>query len=199
MTRRRWFALGGILVIALILAFPLQDVIRKTVIVPLAYLWWALGVLYRSVPQVVVWILLIVLITLMLMGSFASDRRRKPREELKMKPSPGQVEGLAAGLVKMRRGTYYKWQVANRLGRLARDFLIQRGDRANSKDLSPLGGRDWGPSGPVDAYLETGLHGSFADFPNQPWRFRPPEPTPLDIDVKEVVEFLESQIKRSSS
>jgi len=194
MTRRRWLALGGVVVIALILAFPLQDVIRTTVVVPLAYLWWAVGVLYQSIPQVVVWILLIVLISLMLMGSFASDRMRKPPEDPKIKPAPGQVEGLAENLVKMRAGTYYKWQVANRLGRLARDFLIQRGDRFSTKDLSPLSGHDWQPSAKVDAYLETGLYGSFSDFPNQPWRFRPPEPTPFDIDVEEVVEFLESQM-----
>jgi hypothetical protein len=187
--------LGGVVVIALILAFPLQDVIRKTVVVPLAYLWWALGVLYRSIPQVVVWIVLIVLISLMLMGSFASDRKRKPSEDPKIKPAPGQIERLAKNLVKMRRGTYYKWKVANQLGRLARDFLILRGDRAGTKDLSPLIGHDWQPSAQVDAYLDTGLHGSFADYPNQPWRFGPPEPTPLDIDVEEVVEFLESQIQ----
>jgi hypothetical protein len=195
MTSRRWLALGGVVVIALILAFPLRDVIRKTIIVPLAYIWWALGVLYQSFPQVVIWILLMVVITFMLLGSLTGIRLRTPREKLKAKPVLGQVEALAEGLDKIRRGTYYKWQIANRLGRLARDFLIQRGDRADVKDLSPLSGRDWLPSKPVDAYLDTGLHGSFADFPNQPWRFRPPEPTPLDIDVEEAVEFLESQIK----
>ena len=194
MTRGRWLTLGGVLVIALILAFPLQDVIRKTVIVPLAYLWWVLGVLYHSIPQVVVWILLIVIIALMLTGSFVEGRKRKPPEEPRIKPSSGQVEGLAVNLVKMRKGTYYKWQVANRLGRLARDFLIQRGERAGTRDLSPLSGHAWQPSAPIDAYLDTGLRGSFADYPNRFWRFRPPEPTPLDIDVVEVVEFLEAQI-----
>jgi Ca2+/Na+ antiporter len=197
-TRRRWITLSGVVIIALILAFPLQDVIRKTVVVPLAYLWWALGVLYQSIPQVVIWILLIVLIALMLMGSFASDRKRNPPDDPKVKPPPGQVQGLTKNLVKMRRSTYYKWKVANQLGRLARDFLILRGDRASTKDLSPLTGRDWQPSEPIDAYLDTGLHGSFADFPNQPWSFRRPEPTPLDIDVEEVVKFLESQINVNS-
>ncbi len=191
--------LGGVVVITLILAFPLQDVIRKTVVVPLAYLWWVLGVLYHSIPQVVVWILLIVLISLMLMGSFASDRQRKRPEDPKIKPASGQVEGLADNLGKMRRSTYYRWKVANQLGRLARDFLILRGDRAGTKDLSPLTGRDWQPSAPIDAYLDTGLRGSFADFPNQPWRFRSPEPTPLDIDVEEVVNFLKSQIQMRST
>jgi len=194
-TRRRWLTLGGMVLIAIILAFPLQDMIRKTVIVPLAYLWWALGVLYKSFPQIVVWILLVILIAFTLLGSLSTGRKRKPREELKVKPVQGQIEGLATGLVKMRNGTYYKWQVANRLGRLARDFLIQRGDRATTRDLSPLSGHDWHPSPPVDAYLDTGLRGSFADFPTSYWSFKPPEPTPLDIDVNEVVEFLESQIK----
>jgi hypothetical protein len=135
----------------------------------------------------------------MLLGSLTNNRKRIPSEEPRAKPELGQVETLAEGLVKMRRGTYYKWKVANRLGRLAREFLIQRGDRAKTRDLGPLIGRDWHPSQPVDAYLETGLHGSFADFPNQSWRFRPPEPTPLDIDVEEVVEFLESQIRTNKT
>ena len=194
MTRRRWLTLAGAVGIALILAFPLQDVIRKTIILPLAYLWWALGVLYRSFPQVVVWVVLVILIAFTLFGSLTSDRKRIPREEPKVKLPPGQVEGLAQNLVKMHRGTYYKWQVANRLGRLARDFLILRGDLANTKDRSPLTGYNWHPTEPVDAYLDTGLRGSFADFPNPRWPFGQPEPTPLDMDVNEVVEFLEGKI-----
>ena len=95
-TRRRWLTLGGVGVITLILAFPLQDVIRKTVIIPLAYLWWALGVLYHSIPQIVVWILLIILISLVFMGSFASDRKRTRREDLKPVAPIGQIEGLSS-------------------------------------------------------------------------------------------------------
>lgn len=198
MTRKRWLTLGGVVVIALILAFPLQDVIQKVLIVPLAYLWWALGVLYRSFPQVVVWILLVILITFLLLGSLAGKRKRISREEKKARPAIGQIELLAANLNKMRKGTYYKWQVANQLGRLARDFLIQRGDRARTRDISPLSGNDWYPPAHIDAYLDTGLRGSFADYPNQPWPFRRPEPTPLDIDVNDAVEFLESQIRSNS-
>jgi hypothetical protein len=199
MTRRRWITIGGVIVIALLLAFPLQDVIRKTVIVPLAYIWWAIGVLYQSFPQVVVWILLVILVAFTLISSLTTNTKRFKREEPKTKPSLGKVENLADGLDKMRHGTYYKWQVAHRLGRLARDFLILRGDRANTKDLSPLTGRDWHPSQPVDDYLDTGLHGSFADFPTSRVPFKQPEPTPLDLDVKEAVVFLEGQIKTNST
>jgi len=195
MTRRRWIAMGGVVVIALILAFPLQDVIRKTVIVPLAYLWWALGVLYRSFPQAVVWILLIILIAFILLGSLSSNVKSVNRDENKQKSILGKVEGLAEGLVKMQRGNYYKWQIAHRLGRLARDFLIQRGDRTSTKDHSPLTGRDWHPSKAVDAYLEAGLNGSFADYPNPTWLFSSPQTTPLDLDVIEAVKYLESQME----
>jgi len=194
MTRRRWLTLGAAVGIALILAFPLQEVVRKTVILPLAYLWWALGVLYHSFPQVVVWVVLVILIAFTLLGSLTSDRKRILREEPRVKPPLGPVEGLAQNLVKMRRGVYYKWQVANRLGRLARDFLILRGDRSDTKERSPLTGHDWHPAEPIDTYLDTGLRGSFADFPNPRWWFTRPEPTPLDMDVSDVVEFLEGKI-----
>lgn len=196
MTRRQALTLGGVGLIALILAFPLQDVIRTVVVIPLAYVWWVLGVLYRSIPQVAVWILLILLIALMLMGSFANERKRRPLEDPEVKVAAGQVQGLAESLSKMRKSTYYKWKVANQLGRLARDLLVLRGERAGLKDFSPLSGHDWRPSASIDAYLESGLHGSFTDFPNGSWPLRgTAQSTPLDIEVEDVVRFLESQIR----
>jgi hypothetical protein len=194
-TRKQAFAMGGALVVALVLAFALQDVIRSTVIVPLAYLWWALGVLYGMVPQVVLWGLVIVLVIILLLGSLASRTTSAPLAKRKAKAYLGNVEKLAVELEKSRAGIYNKWKVANRLGKLARDLLIQRGDRENTKVTGPLTGRDWQPSEPVRTYLDVGLNGSFADYPNPRWPFNRPQPTPLDLDAGEAVEFLEAQIK----
>jgi hypothetical protein len=44
-------------------------------------------------------------------------------------------------------------------------------------------------------YLETGLHGSFADFPSARRPFGGPQQTPLDLEVSRAVEFLESQME----
>jgi hypothetical protein len=195
MKRARLFALVGALVVALVLAVALQDVIRETLIIPLAYLWWVLALYYNAFPQMILWICLVVLVLLMLFGSLSSDVVRKAYVEDETKPLPGPVEALAISLEKAHRGIYVKWQIAHRLGKLARDLLIQRGDRASTKVIGPLVGRDWHPSPPVEEYLEVGLNGSFADYPNPSWPFGHPKPTPLDLDVNEAVEFLEAKME----
>jgi len=195
MKRVQIFVLVGALVLALVLAIALQDVIRETVIVPLAYLWWVLGIYYNAFPQMVLWICLVVIVLLMLFGSLSADIERKGHAEDETKPLQGPVEGLAISLEKAHKGIYVKWQIAHRLGKLARDLLVQRGDRVSAKVIGPLVGRDWHPSQPVDEYLNVGLNGSFADYPNPPWPFGRPRPTPLDLDVNKAVDFLEAQME----
>ncbi len=195
MKRVRIFALVGALLVALVLAFALQDVIRKTVILPMAYLWWILDLYYDAFPQIILWIVLVVFVAMLFFGSLNAHDTYGLREEHGTKPSHGPVEGLAVSLEKAHRGIYVKWQIAHRLGKLARDLLIQRGDRDSAKVLGPLTGRDWHPAQAVDAYLDVGLNGSFADYPNSSWPFRRPRPTPLDLDIKQAVEFLEAQME----
>jgi len=195
MKRVQILVLMGALIVALVLAFAMQDVIRDSVILPLAYLWWVLGIYYHAFPQIILWISLVVIVLLMLFGSLGGDVVRKQQGEEKTKPVQGPVEGLAHSLEKARGGIYIKWQIAHRLGKLARDMLVQRGDRTSNKVIAPLTGRDWHPSEPVGEYLDVGLNGSFADYPNPPWPFGRPKRTPLDLDVNEAVEFLEAQME----
>jgi uncharacterized membrane protein len=195
MKRIQIIALVAALAVVLVLAFALQDVIRETVIIPLAYLWWVLGLYYDAFPQIILWVGLVVIVLLMFFGSLSSDVVRKRHVDNETKLLLGPVEGLAISLEKSGKGIYVKWQIAHRLGKLARDLLIQRGDRDNAKIIGPLVGRDWHPSQPVDEYLEVGLNGSFADYPNPPWPFGRPQSTPLDLDVNEAVEFLEAQME----
>ena len=195
MKRIQMLTLTGALVVALILAFALQDVIRETLIIPLAYLWWVLGLYYNAFPQMILWICLVAVVLLMLFGSLSSDVVRKGTVEDEPKPLQGPIETLAISLEKVHRGIYIKWQVAHRLGKLSRDLLVQRGDRISPKAMGPLIGRDWHPSEPVDEYLNVGLNGSFADYPNPPWPFGRPKRTPLDLEVNEAVDFLEAQME----
>ena len=149
MKRMQIFVLVGALVLAFILAFFMQEVIRESFIIPFAYFWWILGIYYNAFPQMILWIFLVVIVLMMLFGSLGSDVVRNRMEEDKTKPVQGPVEGLAVSLEKARGGIYIKWQIAHRLGKLARDLLVQRGDRVNKKVIASLQGRDWHPSKPV--------------------------------------------------
>lgn len=196
MTRRQWFALSGAAMIALLLAFPLQDVIREAIIVPLAYFAWVLGVLYQSIPQSYIWLGLVFVLSLFLLRSLTSVQFRLPRRRSQSKPIFGQVEALSESLARLDKGNYYKWQVANRLGRLARDFLILLGER-EERSHRHLSGSGWQPEEHVDKFIDVGLRGSFAQFPSPRFPFMRAEPTPLDVEVDDVLDFLETQIKKN--
>ena len=51
--KRRWLVMVGIVLVAALLAFPLRDSIQASIVVPMAYILWGLGVLYRVLSQLV--------------------------------------------------------------------------------------------------------------------------------------------------
>lgn len=195
MSRRRLaWAAAGVLGLSLILAFPLRDVLERMVIVPLAYLLYVLDLFYQAMPQFVWWALAIILVLILLLGSLAPGERYTARQALKAPPGTGQVEELAASIHKTRNGVYFKWLVANRLGKLAHSMLVQRGGERSRSVFAPLLGPEWEPAPHVRKYLETGLHGTFSDYPVQEKSLLKPA-TPLDVEIEEAVEFLESQLE----
>ena len=62
MNGRRALITAAAVGLALILAFPLRGIVYQLLIVPLAYLLWVLGLVYRSFDQGIWWIVLIVVV-----------------------------------------------------------------------------------------------------------------------------------------
>lgn len=197
-TRRRLILIGA-LIIAGILAFPLRETIHETVVIPAAFIVWNVGLMYRAFSQGIWWWVVVFIVLFMLAFSLAPQARFRRRSEAKPKPQQGQVEGLAIWLRRAEGGIYFKWLIANRLGKLAYQLLLHRESGRPRSVFAPLVGMDWEPTKDLQKYLETGLHGSFADFPNSGRRFSAPRKTPLDLDVGEAVDFLESQVENSRS
>lgn len=193
MNRKRWIIIGGTLVIAAIAAYVFRGVIERTIILPLLYLWWLLGLFYRTLPQFILWFILVIVVFFSAITTLMPEPEFRRARRDKRKLTAGQVEDLAVWINKTKHGNYYKWLIANRLGKLARELLAQRDGRPVSKTFGRLNGRDWNPPKDVDAYLESGLNGSFADYPQPRWMR--PQPTPLDIPVKDVVEYLETEME----
>lgn len=192
MSRRGWLALGALAIIA-VMAFALRDVVEREVVVPLAYLWWLINLLYHALPQLTLWIILVVGVFLIVLGSMTTDRMRSGGREEKKKAVKGPVEDLALWLMRRRRGNYFKWVAARRLGVLSREIRLHEARPSQGPRADAAG--DWNPPRQVDAYLESGLNGSFADYPRPRWPWQNPEATPLDLDPEEAVEFLESKLE----
>jgi len=194
---RRALILVGILALAALLAFPLRASVYGVVIVPISYLLWALGLFYHALPQIIWWVVIAILILYMFARSILPDIKFPRRREQYSMPARGQVEQLSDWMHKSEKGVYNRWLVANRLGRLAYQILVQRDSGRPRSFFAPLDGPDWNASPNLTGYLQAGLQGSFADYPNQNNPFNPPVKTPLDHDVRDAVEFLETKIDSS--
>lgn len=193
MPARRWLIVIAALILAGLLAFPLREPIYRTIVIPVAFIVWNLNLLYRSFSQGAWWWGIIFLVFIMLIFSLVPQAQFRRREAAKPKSAQGQVESLAIWLKKAEQGVYFKWLIANRLGKLAYQILLQRESGRPRSVFVPLLGPDWEPPKDLQRYLETGLHGSFADFP-APGRLSPHQSTPLDHSVVEAVDFLEAQV-----
>jgi len=196
---RRWLIMAAILVIAALMAFPLRETIYDTVVVPAAFIGWQLGLIYRSLSQMIWWWLIILVVVFMLVFSLMPRFQPVRRDEPKPRPKQGQVEDLAIWLGRAKGGVYFKWLIANRLGKLAYQILLHRESGRPRSVFIPLLGVDWEPSRELQNYLEIGLHGSFSDFPNPKRGLAVQPKTPLDYEVKDAVDFLESQVENDRS
>ena len=200
MTRtRRLLILIGAVIIAGILAFPLRGMIYETIVIPAAFIAWNLSLLYRSYPQGIWWLVVVFIVLMMIVFSLVPHSASRGRVEEKRKSPQGQVESLAVILRRAEQGVYFKWVVANRLGKLAYNILRHRENGKPRSVFVPLLGADWEPSKDLQSYLETGLHGSFADFPNVSRFSGAHQKTPLDMNVREAVDFLESHVENGNS
>lgn len=196
---RRLLLVLGLLIIAGLLALLLRDIVYEVIILPMAFIGWQLGLWYRSLAQSIWWLLIVVLVLFILGSSLLPQEETAQRKQTVSKPKRGQVEQLSVEIGRVQGGIYFKWLVANRLGKLAYQILLHRESGRTRSVFAPLVGTDWEPSKDLQTYLETGLHGSFADFPNSNRPFAAPQQTPLDYKVDDAVKFLESQVENGRS
>lgn len=179
------------------ISFALRDVIRRTVILPAAYLLFWGKLYYRAVPQVILWIALVAAIFILMVKLIPLRAIVSRPKKIKIGEVMGPVENLAGWVEKSPKGIYYKWLLANRLGRIARDILAMRSGDTLKRTLDPVEGSGWDPPEGIQKYLETGLNGSFADFPQPRFRWLRPAPTPLDVEVQKVIDHLETELEAS--
>ena len=193
--RRRWVILALGILLAAALAFFLRDFINEKVVVPLAYVWWRVGIYYHVVPEYGWWAAVIVIVFFMVLRSFNTAEWSRVHEEEEPRLVQGPVEEMTNWMMKMATSDFYKWLIANSLGKLARSFLIQREGRDIRQWDVLFDTPDWDPPEAVRAYLRSGLNRPLAAIrpSSAPWSR--PQKTPIDLDPEQVVEYLESQME----
>jgi hypothetical protein len=189
-----WFI---VFVIAAALAYIMREAIEREIIQPLIYFWWVLGIYYDSFPQALSWIILVAVIVMFEIGSFSIENPAADGKRDVRKPVQGAVESLAVWFQRAPNGLYFKWLLAQRLGRLSRELLAFNARQAAPSARETLGGAGWDPPEEVAAYLLSGLNGSFADYPRPRNPFQRPRPTPLDLNPDTVIDYIESKLEKS--
>lgn len=188
MTRLRWPLVVGILVISGVFGYLLRDVVYQVVVVPLAYFLWILNFYYSALPQWLVWVIVVSLLFLATVWNLIPDARASNRKEPVHHRSQGEVEALTVWISKAQQGNYFRWQLANRLGRIARRLEERAGP----------GGRQPSADAAVEQYLDAGLNYSFVDFPTVRNPLAAARHTPLDLDPRRAADYLESQMENTS-
>ncbi len=196
MTRRHWLFIAITLGLAFLLAFPLQKIVHDTAIKPLLYIIWILKLAYRAIPQFWTWAILLFITILIMVTPIFDLSVSFPRRKKHVRKHLGPIATLGETIEKSSSGIYFKWVLANRMGRIMRDWLAYREHvvkRWQANNIAKLG---WSSSKPIQKYLDVGLNGSFADYPSPRLAFlRLRRATPLDIDPNDVLDYLESHME----
>jgi hypothetical protein len=183
------FALSlGVLAVSLALAFLLRQAVYDLVVVPVAYVVWLLSAAYAAVPQQLTWSALVLLTSIAILMQLIPEPGLSAVAERHGDRPKGPVESLAIWILRARKSNYFKWQLANRLGRIAR--------RLHDPGVRPE--REAARAAAVAAYLTAGIDQSFVDFPGPRHRLQRHRATPLDLDPVRVVDNLESELEIGS-
>ena len=175
----------------------------QVLIRPLIYLYWVLGVIYRYVPQPILWLLLVLVMIYLslghLVGRLDEPAGQSPR---RVRPAQGPVQELATQIERKEGGIYFKWQIARTLGQIAMDMQeLRLHNRSRKLELDGNG-----TSPQVQRFLDAGLNTSFSDYPlptglplpaglNLPGRSKTTPVTPFDGDIGPVIDYLESKME----
>ena len=187
-----------------LLALLFTGTAQAVIVVPVLYAAWLAKVLYQSIPQALLWIILLIVATYSAIRGVRWPDSSPPAAAVAAPPRT-TVGDWARLLRRAERSEYARWALAQRLGYLTSDVLAPS-DRSRARPLWQL--LDDGSlelPGEVQAYLRAGTAASSGSArPRRRWIWRglrgwPPlqrVPDPLALGPEIVVRLLEERMER---
>ena len=203
MSRRLLLLMAIILALTVPLALLFRDFVRDVFLVELLRMFWGARLLYESLPQLPLWVLLLVILVVIAVKSLVR-RSGVAQKQIQPEAEPqGQVRVLARWIERASRGEYFRWSLAQHLGGPAWEIMAQREHTAPAqlKERMSAGNLDLPPV--VEDYLQPDRlprHSAVTGFVAA-IRIRlgmaglSPAPNP---DLETVIEFLEDQMQVAS-
>lgn len=142
-------ALGGVavLVLAGVLTLVAGEFVREQLIRPLLFLFQVVGIYLRAIPQLGIWLFLLLLFVLISSYFLRGLRpaRPKPRKapEGEPPPPPGPIEDLAKRIELGAEGEYFKWRIQRELQDFLIDLLAWRGGLSGEEALELVRSGAW--------------------------------------------------------
>lgn len=192
--KKRIFLVFGIVLLTAILAYMVSGFLAQYLFVPILYILQIIWVFVGALPQVLWWgiSLLVLLIIAFKSLHFGYERRveqqKKPSYPISRASMWSNVIGRA------ENGEYSLWLLANQLTDFTMELLAHREriSKEQSQNMLLNGAIDLPPN--IKSFLLTGSEvPSFRHYADLISRSKTAgKPTPLKIDLYEIVEFLES-------
>ena len=158
MSPRNAIFFGVAAILAAILAVLFQDFIMEYVVVPIAQLFIVIRYYVSSIPQFLVWILLMVIVAVSILRSFQGLREMlKPGSRSVMRKKMGPVESWVDWVYRARGGKYFQGKLQNRVTELGVGILAFRKQLSEDEVVAQI------ESGAVElpedttSFLQTGL------------------------------------------
>ncbi len=123
--RKRWLALGFATVPVVVLALAMEGFVREVIVLPLFYIVWIGQLLFESIPQFILWALLVALAAVLAARSLWSPLVI-PRREGQEGNRAGHVGEWAGLLDQAKRDDLSRWRMAQRLGQVAVEVIADR-------------------------------------------------------------------------
>jgi hypothetical protein len=198
--RRRLLAGIVVLVLTVPLVFLLRDFIRDVLLIELMRIVWGVGILLDSLPQFVLWFLLLLTISVIagrsLLGRPPPGQAARPPQQERL----GQISLLSRWIERAGDGQYFRWSLSRYVGELTLDILARR-ERITPEQLRQdlrAGNLDLPPG--VMTYLEYGFRQAYSrpvgwlSWLRSRWSTDPSRVLP-DAGLLQVVQFLEEQME----
>jgi len=192
----RFLTLIGILSIGLIAAPIVWITVSTLIIDPMAYYWWTIKRVIKSIPQLNYWFFIIgslgIISLIALIRWQKYDEESQPQTHYKESP----IQSLAEILSRSQNSYYYKWLIANKLAIITLDIINNRSG-THDEDRQKFSDIQWNPPGNMSEFLEAGLDKSHMSFKPRRRFLKPRKLSPLDKDLSKVLSFIESQMESS--
>jgi hypothetical protein len=192
--RKRFLPLGLILVVAILLTLISHNYIREAIVTPLLYFLWIGRLIFESIPQVVIWALFLFIVLLVAGRSLVKKEAQSGQSQNPETPKLERIEVWLKLLRRANQDDYYKWQLAQRIRKLALDTLAHH-ERLELKQVrQDLAAGELDIPSEIQVYLKAGMR-SFSHFLGPKSRFRPrKQESSLDLETERVIQFLEDKI-----